>query len=173
MTTQSFLALLANNPQKELVFEYEANQFIPVYHITEVKNVHFESIDCGGNAHEEYQTITQLWISPKDFLLKKCMTAEKALKIFNIVDGVKPMKKETEIFFEYGYQDLRTSVFSIEAITHKKNEESDNQLIIKMFVPKTACKPSQQVIEKGKAALNCCAPVEQVAEKNKQVLGCC
>ena len=168
MTTQTFLELLANNPQKELVFEYEANQFIPVYHITEVKNVHFESIDCGGNAHEEYQTITQLWISPKDFLLKKCMTAEKALKIFNIVDGVKPMKRETEIFFEYGYQDLRTSVYSVEAI-----EEADNQLLIKMFVPKTACKPSQQVFEKGKKVLNACQPVQQVMAKGKKVLNCC
>lgn len=168
MTTQTFLELLANNPQKELVFEYEANTFIPVYHITEIKNVHFESVDCGGNAHEEFQTITQLWISPKDFLLKECMTAEKALKIYNIVDGVKPMKRATTMFFEYGYKDLRTSVYSVEAI-----EEINNQLIIKMFVPKTACKPAQQVIEKGKAALNCCTPVEQVAEKSKQVLGCC
>ncbi len=168
MTTQSFLELLTNNPQKELVFEYEANQFIPVYHITEIKNVHFESVDCGGNAHEEFQTIVQLWISPKDFLLKKRMTAEKALKIFTIVDGVKPMKKETEIFFEYGYKDLRTSVYSVEAI-----EEADNQLIIKMFVPKTVCKPSQQVFEKGKKVLNSCQPVQQAMEQGKKVLSCC
>lgn len=168
MTTQTFLDLLANNPQKELVFEYEANQFIPVYHITEVKNVHFESIDCGGNAHEEYQTITQLWISPKDFLEKKCMTAEKALKIYNIVDGVKPMRRETQIFFEYGYKDLRTSIYSIEEVV-----ETSDQLIIKMFVPKTACKPAQEVIEKGQAALNCCAPVQQVVGKAKAGMGCC
>ena len=168
MTTQAFLDLLANNPQKELVFEFEANQFIPVYHITEVKNVYFESIDCGGNAHEEYQTITQLWISPKDFLEKKCMTAEKALKIYNIVDGVKPMKRDTTIFFEYGYQDLRTSVYSVEAI-----QETANQLIIQLFVPKTACKPAQQVIKKGKEALNCCTPVQQVVGVAKQVTGCC
>jgi len=31
MTTKAFLELLGNNPQKELVFEYEDNQFIPVY----------------------------------------------------------------------------------------------------------------------------------------------
>lgn len=168
MTTKVFLELLANNPQKELVFEYEANQFIPVYHITEVKNVHFESIDCGGNAHEEYQTITQLWISPKDFLQKKCMTAEKALKIYTIVDGVKPMKRDTEIFFEYGYKALRTSNYSVTEIV-----ETTNQLIVKMFVPKTACKPAQQVIEKGKEALNCCSPVQQVVGKVKKVVGCC
>lgn len=168
MTTKSFLELLAKHPQKELVFEYEANQFVPVYHITEVKNVHFESIDCGGNAHEEYQTITQLWISPKDFLEKKCMTAEKALKIYNIVDGVKPMKRDTEIFFEYGYRDLRTSVYSIEEI-----EASADQLIIKMFVPKTACKPALKVVEKGKEALSCCAPAPQAIGKGKKTVGCC
>lgn len=168
MTTKTFLELLANNPQKELVFEYEANQFIPVYHITEVKNVHFESIDCGGNAHEEYQTITQLWISPKDFLETKCMTAEKALKIYNIVDGVKPMKRDTEIFFEYGYKDLRTSVYSIEEV-----EETETQLIIRMFVRKTACKPALKVVENGKNAVSCCGPAPQAIEKGKKTVGCC
>ncbi len=168
MTTKTFLELLANNPQKELVFEYEANQFIPVYHITEVKNVHFESIDCGGNAHEEYQTITQLWISPKDFMETKRMTAEKALKIYNIVDGVKPMKRGTEIFFEYGYKDLRTSVYSIEEV-----EETETQLIIRMFVPKTACKPALKVVENGKNALSCCGPVPQATEKGEKTVGCC
>ena len=152
MTTQKFLDLLASNPQKELVFEYEANQFISAaYHITEIKNVHFESIDCGGNAHEAFQTIVQLWISPKDAHKKKCMIAEKALKIFNIVDGVKPMKRDTEIFFEYGDKDLRTSNYSVEnvAITNE-------QVIIRMFVPKTACKPAQKVMEQGQKAVGCC-----------------
>lgn len=168
MTTKSFLELLAKHPQKELVFEYEAGQFIPVYHITEVKNVYFESIDCGGNAHEENQTITQLWISPKDFLEKKCMTAEKALKIYNIVDGVKPMKRDTPMFFEYGYKDLRTSTYSVEGVV-----ETADQLIIKMFVAKTACKPALQVVEKGQEVLNCCQPVQGVSNKIEKVSGCC
>lgn len=168
MTTKAFLELLENNPQKELIFEYEANQFVPVYHITEIKNVYFESIDCGGNAHEEYQTITQLWISPKDFLEQKCMTAEKALKIYNIVDRVKPMKRDTTIFFEYGYGDLRTSNYSVEEVV-----ETADQLIIKMFVPKTACKPALQVIEKGKEALSCCAPAPQAVGQAEKVTGCC
>lgn len=168
MTTKAFLELLENNPQKELIFEYEANQFVPVYHITEIKNVYFESIDCGGNAHEEYQTITQLWISPKDFLEQKCMTAEKALKIYKIVDGVKPMKRDTTIFFEYGYGDLRTSNYSVEEVV-----ETADQLIIQLFVPKTACKPALQVIEKGKEALSCCAPAPQVVGQAEKVMGCC
>ncbi len=152
MTTKTFLELLAANPQKELVFEYEPNQFIPAaYHITEIKNVHFESVDCGGKSHEEFQTIVQLWISPKDFLKQKCMETEKALKIFNIVDGVKPMRKETEIVFEYGYQDLRTSNYSVEEVV-----ENDTQLIIRMFVEKTACRPVKDAITKGKQLLSCC-----------------
>jgi len=152
MTTANFLELLAKYPQKELVFEYEPNQFIPAaYHITEIKNVHFESVDCGGKAHEAFQTIVQLWISPKDFLKKKCMATEKALKIFNIVDGVKPLRKETEIFFEYGYKDLRTSNYSVEEVL-----ENDKQLIIRLFVEKTACRPVKEAINKGKKLLSCC-----------------
>ena len=160
MTTKAFLELLGNNPQKELVFEYEANQFIPVYHITEVKNIYFESIDCGGNAHEEFQTITQLWISPKDFLEKKCMTAEKALKIFNIVDKKKPLLQDTPIFFEYGDDTTATSVYQVDSV---KNEI--NRILVKMSVPATVCKPRellnlvqntvQNTVEK---ATGCCGP---------------
>lgn len=152
MTTKSFFELLAANPQKEVVFEYQPNQFVPVaYHITEVKNVYFESVDCGGNAREEYQTIVQLWISPKDILKQKGMVAKKALKIFNIVDAAKPIKKDTEIYFEYGNNQLPTSSYSI-----KRVENTDSQLIIKLFVEATACRPQKQAISKAGKVLSCC-----------------
>ena len=86
MLTKEFLDLLNSNHGKELIFEYAENQFIPkAYHITEVKNVHFESVDCGGFAHEEYQTIVQLWVSEKE-KKDKNMETHKAFKIMNIVE---------------------------------------------------------------------------------------
>ncbi len=102
MLTKEFLDLLNSNNGKELIFEYEEGHSVPAsYHITEVKNVHFQSVDCGGYAHEEYQTIVQLWVSDKE-KKERSMEAQKALKIMNLVDGVKPLRQDTEIFFEYG-----------------------------------------------------------------------
>jgi Family of unknown function (DUF6428) len=136
MLTKDFLNLLGSNQGKELIFEYAENQFVPAaYHITEVKNVHFESVDCGGFAHEEFQTIVQLWVSERE-KKDKGMETQKAFKIMNLVDNVKPLRKDTEIFFEYGRGDLRTSNYSVEKV-----EVQEDKVILKMYVQPTACKP--------------------------------
>ena len=50
MKTSEFLKILEKNPNKPLQFEYLNNQIVgEAYHITEVKNVHIDSVDCGGN----------------------------------------------------------------------------------------------------------------------------
>ena len=153
MLTKEFIELLNSNNGKELVFEYEKGQNIPAaYHITEVKNVHFESVDCGGFAHEEYQTIVQLWVSEKE-KQERSMEAQKALKIMNLVDGVKPLRQETKIYFEYGRGDLRTSNYSVE-----KADIFGDKVILKMYVEPTACKPRNIENVKGleQVVKTCC-----------------
>lgn len=136
MLTKEFLDLLKSNEGKELVFEYAQSQFVPkAYHITEVKNVHFESVDCGGFAHEVFQTVVQLWVSDKE-KKDKNMATEKALKIMNLVDSVKPLRQDTELLFEYGKGKLRTSNYSVENV-----EVENDKVILKMYVEPTACKP--------------------------------
>jgi len=153
MLTKEFLNLLNLNHGKELIFEYEKGQVIPkAYHITEVKNVHFESVDCGGFAHDEYQTVVQLWVSEVE-KKEKHMETHKALKIMNLVDGVKPLRQDTEIFFEYGRGDLRTSNYSVE-----KAEVQDDKIVLKMYVEPTACKPRK---------------LENVAGLEQVVRACC
>jgi len=66
------------------------------------------------------------------------MTAAKALKIFDIVDAKKPMKKDTPMFFEWGHGTaLRTSVYAVEEIV-----ETESQIVLQLFVPATVCKPA-------------------------------
>lgn len=144
LTVDTFLQKLAQQPAKELVFEYQENTFVPkAYHITEVKNVHIESVDCGGRPDTYDQTIVQLWVSGKE-TANRYMTVDKALKIFQIVDTKKPLKRDTEIFFEWGNgPSLRTSTYAVEAI-----HETEDQLILQLFVPATVCKPAA-----GKMAL--------------------
>lgn len=144
MLTKEFMDLLNSNQGKELIFEYEKGQFVQAsYHFTEVKNVHFESVDCGGFAHDEYQTIVQLWVNENE-KKDKHMETQKALKIMKIVDGVKPMRGDTEIFFEYGRGDLRTSSYSIEKV-----DVQEDKVILKLYVQPTACKPKNLKNFKG------------------------
>ena len=138
MTTKEFLDLLSENQEKQLVFEYAKGQFVPkAYHITEVKNLYFESVDCGGIEHEERQTIVQLWTSPVEFK-NKYMESGKALKIMEKVDGIRPINRDTELFFEYGNSQLPTSNYSV-----KKVKVEDDKVVLKMYVQPTACKPAE------------------------------
>ena len=48
MKTKAFLELLTTNPDKSLLFEYQTNKAVPEgYHITEIKNISIDSVDCG------------------------------------------------------------------------------------------------------------------------------
>jgi len=136
MKTIEFLTLLADNPAKELLFEYQGGKLVPkAYHITEVKNTHVDSVDCGGNEHSYDETVVQLWISGNE-QKDQYMLAEKAKEIFDIVHKKRPLKEETPIFFEYGDQDTPTSVYTVDTI-----EENEGFIKVKMSVPPTACKP--------------------------------
>ncbi len=155
MKTKVFLDLLESNPDKELVFEYGANQFVPnAYHITEVKNVHVESVDCGGNAHDFDQTVVQLWVNGIE-KQDRAMTASKAKKIFDIVDSVKPLDITSPIFFEWGNTGLATSTYDINEIS-----ESSEKIVVKLFVPPVQCKPKTLAVAdlESSESGGCCSP---------------
>ncbi len=150
MKTSKFIELLEDNREKELLFEYSENQFVPkAYHITEVKNLYFDSVDCGGKEHSEYQTIVQLWTNPIE-LKTRYMESGKALKILEKVNNIRPMKMETEIYFEYGNKNLPTSNYSV-----KKISIEEDKIVLKMYVEPTACKPIKLQNLK-EAASACC-----------------
>ena len=153
MQTHEFLSLLERHPNKEIIFEYAEGQFVPnAYHITEVKNVHIESVDCGGRPDEYFQTVVQLWIG-ETVEQERAMTAEKAMKIFNIVDKMKPMRRDTELFFEYGYGDLRTSNYQVQNVVNLADK-----IVLQMYVAPTVCKPRFELEMAAAASGEACAP---------------
>jgi len=151
MNTKNFLSLIEDHPQKELLFAYGQQQYVPkAYHITEVKNVSIESVDCGGFSHSEKQTVIQLWVDENE-TAERYMTAAKAAKIFQIVNKVKPLSQQANIFFEWGTAGLATSNYQIDAVEHV-----EDKIIVKMSVPATACKPRLQMQESGDSG-SCCS----------------
>ena len=104
MKTNEFLTLLKENTDKSLVFEYAPGQLVGAnYHITEVKNITVDSVDCGAGTDFWKETIIQLWESPQELGKRDYMTAYKAMGILNKVDKIKPM----EIFKDViGYEGM-------------------------------------------------------------------
>lgn len=157
MITKAFLDLLENHSGKELIFEYDQNKFVPnAYHITEIKNVHVESVDCGGYAHDFDQTVVQLWVDNVE-TSDRAMSAEKAKKIFDIVDNVKPINITAPIFFEWGNTDLKTSQYDVTEVV-----EAADKVTIKLSVPAVQCKPKSLKLENANAVVategGCCSP---------------
>jgi len=154
MKTKEFISKLKENTGKALLFEYAKNEFAGMnYHLTEVKNVQFNSVDCGGKANNWKETHLQLWESPNELDKKEYMTVDKVLSILNRVDRINPLWLDTEIRIEFGNELFHTSILKIEEF-----KITDNQLIIKIYTVNTECKASDVcgVEETKEEATACC-----------------
>lgn len=157
MKTNEFLSLLNENPNKSLLFEYKSGHLVGAnYHITEIKNITIDAVDCGAKTDFWKETIIQLWESPKEKDKREFMSANKALSILNKVDSIKPMEKEVEVKFEYSNSDFHTAQLFVNDF-----EINANQLIMKLGVEQTDCKAKDECgvpIEVGMQEANSCAP---------------
>ena len=158
MKTKEFISLLENNLGKELLFEYANDKFVGAnYHLTEVKNVFFDTVDCGGRSDSWKETHLQLWESPKEIGKINFMTVDKILSILKKVDGIKALEMVSPIKIEYGNAGFHTSVMDIDHIITQSEK-----IIIQLFSQATLCKAndncgiSQKVEVKEES---CCAEV--------------
>ena len=139
MKTQEFLDLLKDNQGKSLLFEYAPNTFVGAnYHITEVKNISIESVDCGAGQESWDETIIQLWESPTEVGKTDYMSAYKALSILKKVDRIKSMVKDAEVKFEYG-----NGVFHTTQLYVNQFQIHNQNLIIHLAVNATDCKAKE------------------------------
>jgi hypothetical protein len=160
MNVKELLSILKENKNKELLFEYSENKYAGTnYHLTEVKNVAFETVDCGGTLNDWKETHIQLWESPTEIGKDYYITADKAVAILERVNSIRSLWLETEVKVEFGNNDFHTSVLSIE------NMISDEKTVtVKLFANKTECK-----------ALEACGVSENsltVATENEEA-SCC
>ncbi len=136
MTTQEFLELLETNTNTSLLFEYAPGKLVGAnYHITEVKHLHIESVDCGARTDSWDETIVQLWESPSEIGKTEYMTTYKAMGILKKVARMKPFQPKAEVKIEYSNDSFHTSQLFI-----NDYEIQNEQLILKLAVQKTDCK---------------------------------
>jgi hypothetical protein len=162
MKTLEFLELLKQNPHKNLVFEYRRGALVGAnYHITEVKNVSIDAVDCGAGTDFWKETVIQLWESPEERDKTEYMSAFKALGILNKVNKMRPMELNAEVKFEYSNANFHTAQLFVNEVEVEKDT-----ILIKMGVQQTDCKAKE----------TCGAPVEISVEATARCepdSGCC
>lgn len=153
MDTQSFLATLEAHPKQSLIFEYSQGQHLkPGYHVTEVMNVTYETMDCGGQANFWRETIIQL-MGPSIKDKPEFMSTDKFLSIYNRVVAEVPVRPDSEVRFAYGNSELPAIHYHVAGI-----ENTPQGLVVKFSTPGVTCKATDRKI----ADATCCTPVANV-----------
>ena len=155
MKVTAFIEVLRENRAKALKFMYQQDDFVaPSYHLTEVKNVRFDTTDCGGKRNFWEETHFQLWENPKEADKVDYMTTDKILSILMKVDGINPLNKSTEVKIEYGNDSFNTGIMPVQGI-----EISHDEVTVILFEEEARCK-----------ANDVCGIPETVEEKKEE---CC
>ena len=136
MKTQEFFDLLKANQGKSLLFEYAPNLLVGAnYHITEVKHITVDAVDCGANTDDWKETIVQLWESPSELGKTEFMSVYKALGILTKVGKMKPYTLDAELKIEYSNATFHTAQLFV-----NDYEIRGEQLMLKLAVEQTDCK---------------------------------
>jgi hypothetical protein len=134
MKTNEFIAELRRAPENQLVFvDGNGHAVHAGYHLTELKAVSLDTVDCGGQTNRWQETIVQLWVpanADNDY-----MTAGKFLKIFDKVGGMIPLNFDASIRVEYGDEDFFPATYDVRSIT--RGEDLTRVLL---QAPETTCK---------------------------------
>ena len=160
MNTLELFELLKGHSDKSLLFEYRPGEFVNAnYHITEVKHIKIDAVDCGARADAWNETIIQLWESPAEIGKTEYMTVYKALGILNKVGKMKAYDLSAEVKFEYSNDNFHTAQLFVNDF-----EIKNNQLILKLAIEKTDCKakdvcaPKVELVVDAMKGEPCCSP---------------
>lgn len=159
MKTSELFEILNDNKGKALLFQYAPNALVGAnYHITEVKHVRIDAVDCGAGVDSWNETIIQLWESPLELGKTNFMKVEKALSILEQVGKMKAYDPNAVVKIEYGNSVFHTAQLFIDVVKPR-----ENQVMIKLAVAPTDCKAKElcgipEMITVEGATGNSCAP---------------
>lgn len=168
MKTQTFLDLLTQHPEAELVFEVSDTKHVkPGYHVTEVMSLTYDTVDCGGVVNHWRETVVQLQ-GPSKKDAPEFMTAGKFLSIYARVAPKVPIQQDAELRVEYGDAEQPAIHYHIGGI-HEQGE----QLHVTLTPPGVTCKANDRLAQLA-PELNvmggCCAPSEAVSTAQQRTV---
>lgn len=155
METKVVLPYLESSSGKAMRFLLQGKQLIPNdFHVTEIKRLTVESLDCGGGASAWRELVIQLW-SPRGDNTQAAMTAAKFLSILAKANALDHLDGSS-LRFEYGGIGEPAVQYHFDYIASE-----DETLGVHLTPPYVACKPHERArfselsIVQGEA---CCAP---------------
>ena len=135
-SSRSFLEILrAARPDQQLVFQLDEAPLVAAgYHVTELKTVTYNTMDCGGVADKWEETVIQLW-NPGDEPEREYMTIRKFLAIYERVAEHIPVSYDAELRFEYGDTRRQAASYHVERL-----ESRGALVLVHLRAPVVTCK---------------------------------
>lgn len=170
MKTSSFLTALRANAALPVVFRAGRSAISSDYHLTEVKRVSYETMDCGAMTHRWSETQFELWVPPLVGALpgRAHMPAGKFLSIIDRVEKELPLDGETAARVFVALGDAPAALYDIATVA-----PADGKLWVDLTPDRTRCKSA----ERRAAALTggCCGSGETdgAAGDSEPAAACC
>lgn len=169
MNTSEFLNTLRAHSDRPLVFQRGDQVVSPAgYHLTEVKRVTIESMDCGAVTHRWLENHFEVWNPPggpasgrADF-----MTAGKFLRITDRVQQELALDGEAEAKIYAGDRGTGAILFSIDRL-----ELAGGRLVVRLEADGARCKARERQLGANAAAVGCCTGENDAADEAAEA-GC-
>jgi hypothetical protein len=164
MNTSSFLAALRDQASLPLVFRAGRNVVSPGYHLTEVKRVAYETMDCGAMVHQWAESQFEIWVpaATKAGPGRGHMAAEKFLRIIDRVEAELPLNGDAIARIHASFNGEPAALYAIEAISAR-----EGQLWVELSPDRTRCKAAERRAAGGRRD-----PAVQEAEAVGAGAGC-
>jgi hypothetical protein len=174
MKTSAFLDFLRAHAGLPLRFVPETGRRVPPgYHLTEVKRVALETMDCGAQTHAWRETHFELWVSPLPEIRAADMPAGKFLGIVGRVEAQLPLDGESEAKVYFGKRGEPAALFSIVAAG-----PVGGALEVRLEADATRCKAAERRIKGVVDRLASCCSVPgccdgETAAGSQPAAACC
>ena len=167
MNTSVFLTALRAQPNLALVFRAGSRLINAGYHLTEVKRVAYDTMDCGGLTHRWNESQFEIWVPSLANALpaRGHMPAAKFLAIVDRVERTLPLDGETPARIHAAFEGLPAALYDIAGAT-----ATDGQLWIDLIADRTRCKAAERRV--ASATGGCCGTGDADTAKDEASAGC-
>lgn len=150
MNTTSFLNALRSRAALGLVFRSGGRLIAPGYHLTEVKRVAYDTMDCGGVSHRWAETQFEIWVPPAGGRSDpEDMTAEKFLAIIDRVERALPLEGDSPARIHAAFDGQSAALHDVASVT-----VAEGRLWIELAADRTRCKAAERQVASSTGA--CC-----------------
>lgn len=139
MKTSSFLAQLRRYSNLPALFRADGSGIAPHYHLTEVKRVRYETMDCGAQSHQWSETQLELWVPATPDPERTHMSGGKLLQIIDRVERELPLTQDAVIRIHAAFRGQAPALYDVESIV-----AVDGALSIELAPDRTRCKAAER-----------------------------